>query len=203
MNATRRPDAAAAAAIAAPAVTWSAADSSRAGVTTTTGAGDSPRPPMNHSGIKTPQSIGATAVDASLEPKLTAADGKPADANDSSTRQASSVSDGTSSSTGGVTPFSLPFSRAATITASALEMCTLCGVATTTTSGFAKAKRRPSSSIPSRVLIATSRSSGEQASAIAIPPSGAIAANTSPVLPIYGYVARSAGGAGEIATHDT
>src|SRR5207244_6187440 len=126
----------------------------------------------------TPQPIGATAVPGSLDPKLTPAAGNPAAPNDSSTLRASSSSDGTLSPTAGVTPSSLPATRLATITPRAFERCTLWGVATTTTSGLVDAKRRPSSSIPARVTAATSRSSGAQASATAIPPCGAMAANT-------------------------
>ena len=57
---------------------WSAAERSRAGVITTSGTGGSARPPMNHSGISTPQSIGATASAGSLPPKLMPEDGTPA-----------------------------------------------------------------------------------------------------------------------------
>src|SRR5437667_397984 len=100
MNATRRPDAAAALATAAPARTCSAADRSRAGASTTTGSGGSWRPPMNHSGMSTPQSIGATAVDGSLDPKLTPTAGSPSVISVSSRRQASGASPGPASSTG-------------------------------------------------------------------------------------------------------
>ena len=169
MNATRRLLCAATEAIAAPAVTWSEAGRSRAGVTTTIGKAGSRLPPMNHSGISTPQSIGATAVAGSLEPKLTPAAVSPAPPIASSTRHASSMSEGTSSSIGGTTPFNRPFTRLATTTPKALAMCTLCGVATTVTSGAAAANRRPSSSMPARVTAATSRSSGAHASAMAMP----------------------------------
>ena len=133
---------------------------------------------MNHNGMSTPQSMGATAVSGSFDPKLTPADGRPAVANASRTRHASCVSETRSSPIAGMTPFSLPATRLATTTPSALPMWTLWGVATMATSGLAAANRRPSSSIPARVLIATSRSSGVHASAMAIPPCGAIAAKT-------------------------
>ena len=178
MNATLWDDSAHARAIAAPALTWSEALSSRAGVTTTIGSGGSCRPPMNQSGISTPQSIGATAVAGSLEPKLTPAAGRPAAPIDARSRHASSLSVATSNSTGGVTPSSFPATRLATTTPNALETCTLWGVATMTTSGLAASNRRPSSCMPARVTAATSRSSGEHASSTAIPPWGAIAANT-------------------------
>ncbi len=134
---------------------------------------------MNHSGISTPQSIGATAVPGSLEPKLTPAAWRPALPSDARICQASSVSEGMSSSIGGFTPSSLPATRLATITPSAFEMCTLCGVTTTTALGLASVNSRPSCSIPARVLSATSRSSGAHASAMAMPPCGAMAAKTS------------------------
>ena len=179
MNATLSPDAAAAAAIATPAWMWSAAERSRAGVTTTSGVGGCSRPPMNHSGISTPQSIGATASAGSLEPKLTPLADTSAEASDSSTRHASVSSVGTSSAMAGGAPESRPATRPATRTPIAPGMWTLCGVATTTACGRAVAKSRPSSSMPARVAAATSRSSAVHASAIASPPCGAIAAKTS------------------------
>src|SRR5438105_3502073 len=198
MNAMRRSDDAAAAAIATPAVTWSVAERSRAGVTTTIGRDGSRLPPMNQRGISTPQSIGATAVSGSFEPKLTPAAGSRAAPKDSRTRHASCVSDGRFSSMGGATPFNLPATRPATTTPSAFAMWTLCGVATMVTSGSAASNRRPSSSIPARVLNATSRSGGAHASAMAIPPCGAMAAKTkgisSGTLPrLRGSTARRAG----------
>src|SRR5256886_7548288 len=87
------------------------------------GSGGLSLPPMNHSGISTPQSIGATAVPGSLDQKLTQGAGNPAAPNASSTLLASSSSDGRSSPTAGVTPSSLPATRLATITPKALERC--------------------------------------------------------------------------------
>jgi hypothetical protein len=52
----------------------------------------------------------------------------------------------------------------------AFPMWTLCGVAITTASGRAAAKRVPSSSMPARVEVASIISSGEHASTIARPP---------------------------------
>src|SRR5439155_1551868 len=75
VNAAVRPGASAARAIARPASTCAVAGRSLAGVTTTTGTGGSLRPPMNHNGMSTPQSIGATADDRSLPPKLMPTDG--------------------------------------------------------------------------------------------------------------------------------
>src|SRR2546430_17531078 len=106
MNAPRRSDAPVAAAIAAPALMWSDADSSRAGVTITAGSGGWLRPPMNHSGMSTPQSIGATAVDGSLDPKLTAAAGGPGAGIGPHRPPARVVSDGTSRAIGGRHPVS-------------------------------------------------------------------------------------------------
>src|SRR6202171_6562106 len=194
MKATRSPDFAAASAIAAPASMCAEAGRSRAGVTTTSGTGGSCRPPMNHSGISTPQSIGATAVAGSLPPKLTPTDGTPAEASDSSTSQARSVAAGTSRAIEGGAPTRRPATRPATSTPIAFPLWTLWGVATTTASGRSAAKSLPSSSIPAWVDFASKRSSGEHASTIARPPWGAIAANTRP--PRSALVTSPLGGEG-------
>src|SRR6266851_4631318 len=175
MRATRSPDFAAASAIAAPASTCADAGRSRAGVTTTSGTGGSCRPPMNHSGMSTPQSIGATAVAGSLPPKLTPTEGTPAETSDSSTSHARSVAAGTSREIEGGAPSSRPATRPATRTPIAFPMWTLWGVATTTASGRSATKSLPSSSMPARVDVASNRSSGLHASTIARPPRGATA----------------------------
>src|SRR5258708_6100221 len=108
MNATRRPDSAAAFAIAFPPAMGAEAGRSRAGVTPTSGVGGSSLPPMNQSGISTPQSIGATAVSGSLDPKLTPTEGTSAAASASSTSQARSFADGTSRATEGGAPATRP-----------------------------------------------------------------------------------------------
>src|SRR5258708_26506617 len=66
------------------------------------------------------------------------------------------------------------------MTAIAPSTWMLCGVRTTTTSAAARSKRRPTSSMPRRVAAARSRCSGGQASAIAMPPCGAMHPKTSP-----------------------
>ena len=94
-------------------------------LTTTSGTGGSCRPPMNHSGISTPQSIGATDDATSLAPKLTPTAGTPADISASSTNHDSSPEEGTSSATDGGAPDSWPDTRLDTSTPMALPMCTL------------------------------------------------------------------------------
>ena len=86
--------AAAARAIAAPARTCSSSGRSRAGLTTTAGTGGSERPPMAHSGISTPQSIGAVAAPGSFAPKLAPTTGMPSSCSATTVSAASSKSTG-------------------------------------------------------------------------------------------------------------
>src|SRR5438105_2867249 len=133
---------------------------------------------MNQSGIRVPQSIGATALPGSLPPKLMPTEGSPASRNAASTRHANAESETRSSDMAGGAPLRCPATRPATTTPSVPEMWTLCGVAMTTVSALDLANSRPRFVIPRWVITATSSSPGAQASRIAIEPCGAMAANT-------------------------
>src|SRR5260221_7240887 len=93
--------------------------------------------------------------------------------------RASARSTGVLNATSGC-PSSAPATVPEAMTAMAPSTWMLCGVSTTVTSGAARSKRAPSSSMPRRVTAARSRSAGAQASAIAIPPCGAMQPKTRP-----------------------
>src|SRR5437588_3094933 len=145
----------------------------------TSGTWGCERPPRYQYGIRTAQSIGCTAIAGSLPPNEMPTTGSPALRIASLTAMASSRSSGPSSLTWDPphcarSPAAFPDMT----TASASSTCTLCGVKTTTASGRAAAKRRPSSSMPAAVASPLPFSSGPRAFGMARLPWGAMAAKT-------------------------